>query len=190
VASFALIRDECAGDLHPSRQPPHPPLEFLTLHFCDCRTLVSECQGSNWGRDDACWNRILVQSPRSAGDGGIEEPAWNCCSRTRARHAERAGAGALYRHAAGPWGAARCSRRSAAVDAAGGACRWGRREMVELPISRGAAVKEPDAEPWATPLARANLTSARQGVYRSSVKQIPRWSKFRCDPHDGPLAWL
>lgn len=35
----------------------------------------------------------------------------------------------------------------------GWACRWGRRKLVELLISRGAPVDEPDAEPWATPKA-------------------------------------
>jgi ankyrin repeat protein len=34
----------------------------------------------------------------------------------------------------------------------GWACRWGRKEMVELLIARGASVTEPDAEPWASPL--------------------------------------
>jgi ankyrin repeat protein len=39
--------------------------------------------------------------------------------------------------------------------ALGWACRWGRREMVELLIGRGAPVHEPDAEAWAQPLAWA-----------------------------------
>ncbi len=34
----------------------------------------------------------------------------------------------------------------------GWACRWGRREVVDLMVTRGAPVNEPDAEPWATPL--------------------------------------
>ena len=38
----------------------------------------------------------------------------------------------------------------------GWACRWGRKELVELLIARGAPVQEPDAEPWATPLAWAS----------------------------------
>jgi ankyrin repeat protein len=33
----------------------------------------------------------------------------------------------------------------------GWACRWGRRNLVELLIERGAPVDEPDAEPWAAP---------------------------------------
>ena len=37
----------------------------------------------------------------------------------------------------------------------GWACRWGRKELVDLMIARGAPVIEPGAEPWATPLAWA-----------------------------------
>jgi Ankyrin repeats (3 copies) len=37
----------------------------------------------------------------------------------------------------------------------GWACRWDRKELVELLIARGAPVNEPDAEPWATPMAWA-----------------------------------
>jgi ankyrin repeat protein len=37
----------------------------------------------------------------------------------------------------------------------GWACRWGRRELVELLIRRGAPVREKDAEAWATPEAWA-----------------------------------
>ena len=38
----------------------------------------------------------------------------------------------------------------------GWACRWGRKELVEELLRRGAPVHESDAEPWATPLAWAN----------------------------------
>lgn len=37
----------------------------------------------------------------------------------------------------------------------GWACRWGRVELVKLLLERGADPKEPDAEPWATPIAWA-----------------------------------
>ncbi len=37
----------------------------------------------------------------------------------------------------------------------GWACRWGRVELVEALIARGAPVQEPDGEPWATPIAWA-----------------------------------
>ena len=39
--------------------------------------------------------------------------------------------------------------------ALGWACRWGRVELVKLLLARGADPIEPDAEPWATPLAWA-----------------------------------
>jgi hypothetical protein len=38
----------------------------------------------------------------------------------------------------------------------GWACRWGRVELVRLYLARGADPVEADAEPWATPLARAD----------------------------------
>jgi hypothetical protein len=37
----------------------------------------------------------------------------------------------------------------------GWACRWGRVELVRLLLARGADSIEPDAQPWATPLAWA-----------------------------------
>ena len=37
----------------------------------------------------------------------------------------------------------------------GWACRWGRKELVELLLARGASPNEPDAEPWDSPLAWA-----------------------------------
>jgi ankyrin repeat protein len=37
----------------------------------------------------------------------------------------------------------------------GWACRWGRKELVRLLLEHNAAVLEPDAEGWATPLAWA-----------------------------------
>lgn len=39
--------------------------------------------------------------------------------------------------------------------ALGWACRWGRLELANFLIARGAPVNEPDTEPWATPLAWA-----------------------------------
>lgn len=54
--------------------------------------------------------------------------------------------------------------------ALGWACRWGRKEMVETLLQRGAPAHEPDAEPWATPLAwarkmgRVELVSLLEGL--------------------------
>jgi ankyrin repeat protein len=39
--------------------------------------------------------------------------------------------------------------------ALGWACRWGRKEMVELLLSRGVPAHEMDAQPWASPAAWA-----------------------------------
>jgi ankyrin repeat protein len=44
----------------------------------------------------------------------------------------------------------------------GWACRWGRLEMAEVLIARGAPVEEPDAEPWATPIAWAKRMNHNQ----------------------------
>jgi len=44
----------------------------------------------------------------------------------------------------------------------GWACRWGRKELVELLIARGAPVKEPEAESWATPKAWAEKMHQRE----------------------------
>lgn len=43
----------------------------------------------------------------------------------------------------------------------GWACRWGREELVRLLLERGADAVEPEAEPWATPLAWAQKKSHR-----------------------------
>ena len=43
----------------------------------------------------------------------------------------------------------------------GRACRWGRLALVQLYLARGAAALEPDAEPWATPLAWATKSGHR-----------------------------
>jgi hypothetical protein len=44
----------------------------------------------------------------------------------------------------------------------GWACRWGRVELVKLYLERGADPVEPDAEPWATPLAWARKKGHRE----------------------------
>jgi ankyrin repeat protein len=48
----------------------------------------------------------------------------------------------------------------------GWACRWGRVELVTLLLARGADPIEPEAEPWATPLAWAE---ARQHAGIASI---------------------
>ena len=46
----------------------------------------------------------------------------------------------------------------------GWACRWGQKELVEELLLRGSPAHEPDAEPWATPLALAKKMGRREIV--------------------------
>jgi len=129
-----------------------------------------------WPRDDPRWNWILVQPPRSAGDDGVVEPYFTCMELLLARidpNVGRRGSTVLHFVAARGTLSESARVRFAAMlidhgarldlrddlllsTPLGWACRWGRKEMVELLLSRGASSAEPDAEPWATPLAWAN----------------------------------
>jgi ankyrin repeat protein len=129
-----------------------------------------------WPRDDPRWNWILVQPPRSAGDGGIEEPYFTCMDLLLAHGIDpnvgRRGATVLHFVAARDTLSEPARVRFAAMlldhrarldvrddllrsTPLGWACRWGRKAMVELLLARGAQAHEPDAEPWAAPLAWA-----------------------------------
>ena len=129
-----------------------------------------------WPRDDERWHWILMQPPRSCGDGGVEDPFFTCMELLLAHgidpNVARRGATVLHFTAARPTlsQSARVRFTTLLIDHGarldlrdellrstplGWACRWGRREMVELLLARGAAANEPDAEPWATPLAWA-----------------------------------
>jgi ankyrin repeat protein len=46
----------------------------------------------------------------------------------------------------------------------GWACRWGRLEMAEVLVARGALVQETDTDPWATPVAWAKRMDHSQIV--------------------------
>jgi ankyrin repeat protein len=129
-----------------------------------------------WAKDDPRWNWILIQPPRSAGDDGIEEPYFTCMELLLAHgidpNAGRRDATVLHFVAArGTLSeparvrfAAMLLEHGARLDIRdnllrstplGWACRWGRKEMVELLLARGASAEEADAEPWAAPLAWA-----------------------------------
>jgi ankyrin repeat protein len=129
-----------------------------------------------WPPDDARWNWILVQPPRSAGENGIETPYFTCMELLLAHRVDpnvgRRGATVLHFVAArGTLSetarvrfAAMLIDRGARLDVRddllrstplGWACRWGRMEMVKLLLARGADAEEADAERWATPLAWA-----------------------------------
>jgi ankyrin repeat protein len=130
-----------------------------------------------WARDDPRWNWLLVQPPRRAADEGVAEPHFICMALLLARGVDpnvRNGRDQTVLHfvaARDTLGeparvrfAAMLLDHGACLDLRddllrstplGWACRWGRKEMVELLLARGAPVEEPDAEPWAAPLAWA-----------------------------------
>ena len=70
------------------------------------------------------------------------------------------------------------------------ACRWGRSDLVQLYLSRGADVWEPDAEPWPTPLAGprrgiiASWLSCSIRVAQSDRLSTAALSCLRCSPRN------
>jgi len=129
-----------------------------------------------WEANDARWHWILIQPIRSVGDRADDRDFFTCMAALLERGIDpniaRRGETALH-YAAARANPAETQRvrfgsmlldHGARLDARdellqstplGWACRWGRKEMVELLIARGAPVDEPDAEAWATPLAWA-----------------------------------
>lgn len=132
----------------------------------------------NWRSDDPRWHWILIQPIRGTGtnhadheghfkslalllqngiDANIARFGQTALHFTAARHGELSDterarfAAMLLDHGA------RLDLRDELLKSTplGWACRWGRKELVELLIARGAPVDEPDAEPWATPMAWA-----------------------------------
>jgi ankyrin repeat protein len=127
-------------------------------------------------KDDASWNWILIQPVRGA-DAGDNEGSFGCMA-VLLRHGvnpnvARYGQTVLHFTAArhsGLSGPDRARFAAMLIDAGarldlrddllkstplGWACRYGRKELVELLISRGAPVDEPNGEPWAQPKAWA-----------------------------------
>jgi ankyrin repeat protein len=136
-----------------------------------------------WPADDPRWNWYLIQPVRSLGDERGALPPVTAdhllrCLELLMRHGvdpnvSRMGQTALHftaaRHGV-PDEADRVRFAAMLIDYGarldprddllkstplGWACRWGRAELVELFIARGAPVNESGAEPWATPLAWA-----------------------------------
>lgn len=130
-----------------------------------------------WPPDDPRWHWILMQPPRSSGDDGVEVPYFTCMklllsrgidANVRNRHEQTvlhfvAARETLSRPARVRFAAmlldygARLDVRDHLLQSTplGWACRWGRKEMVELLLARGATAEEAGAEPWAAPLAWA-----------------------------------
>jgi ankyrin repeat protein len=132
----------------------------------------------NWQSDDPRWHWILIQPIRGVGTSHADHEGHFRCmavllqhgieanvSRfgqtalhfTAARHGELSGAERARFAAMLLDHGARLDLRDELLKSTplGWACRWGRKELVELLIARGAPVNEPDAEPWATPRAWA-----------------------------------
>ena len=137
----------------------------------------------DWPANDSRWNWYLIQPARSLGDDRGALPPVTAddllrCLELLMRHGidpnvSRMGQTALHftaaRHGVPEEGdrvrfAAMLIDHGARLDLRddllkstplGWACRWGRAELVELLIARGAPVNESGAEPWATPLAWA-----------------------------------
>jgi hypothetical protein len=59
--------------------------------------------------------------------------------------------------------------------ALGWACRWGKTELVRLYLKRGTDAVEPDAEPWATPLAWATKRGHHEIVQRKRQDLPSSW---------------
>jgi ankyrin repeat protein len=132
----------------------------------------------NWPSDDPKWHWILIQPIRGLGTNYSDHEGHFRCMAVLLRHGinanvSRFGQTALHFAAArhGALSGAERTRFAALLldhgarldlrddllksTPLGWACRWGRKELVELLIARGAPVNEPDAEPWATPKAWA-----------------------------------
>ena len=132
----------------------------------------------NWNRDDRRWHWILIQPIRGVGtnypdpeghfqcmalllqhgiDASISRFGQTALHFTAARHSDLSGAErARFAGMLLDYGA-RLDLRDDLLKSTplGWACRWGRKELIELLIARGAPVNELDAEPWASPRAWA-----------------------------------
>jgi ankyrin repeat protein len=149
-----------------------------------CPRIVELCLPHlNWPPQNRRWHWILIQPIRGVGDysGALPAPTTGGllrCQELLLQHGvdpniARMGQTVLH-FAAARGGISNASDRvpfvamlldyGARLDlrddllestALGWACRWGREELVDLLIARGAPVNEPEAESWATPLAWA-----------------------------------
>jgi hypothetical protein len=148
----------------------------------------------NWPSDDPKWHWILIQPIRGVGTNYSDHEGHFRCMAVLLRrgidaNVSRFGQTALHfaaaRHGAlsgaerGRFAAllldhgARLDLRDDLLKSTplGWACRWGRKELVELLIARGAPVNEPDAEPWATP--RAWAEKMEQGSVPAVLREHP-----------------
>lgn len=131
----------------------------------------------NWPAGDPRWHWILIQPFRGVDPDARDHEGFFTCleillPRVNVNLVRRMGATVLHFAAARPGPteaertrfAAMLLNHGARLDLRddllqstplGWACRWGRQELVEFLIARGAPGNEPDAEAWAQPLAWA-----------------------------------
>jgi ankyrin repeat protein len=131
----------------------------------------------SWPSDDARWHWTLIQPIRGAGSDTTDNEGYYRSMAALLKHGvdpnvQRYGQTALHFAAAHHGRGEETRARFAAMlldhgarldlrddllksTPLGWACRWGRRNLVELLIDRGAPIDEPDAESWATPRAWA-----------------------------------
>jgi ankyrin repeat protein len=149
----------------------------------------------DWPRDDPRWHWILIQPIRGVGTNHPDHEGHFKCMElllrhgidpniarfgqtplhfTAARHGELSGAERARFAAMLLDHGARLDLRDELLKSTplGWACRWGRKELVELLIARGAPVNELDAEPWATPTAWAE--KMQQDAVLAVLKQYGR----------------
>jgi len=145
-----------------------------------------------WPGDDPRWNWVLIQPPRSAGAESAGEPYF-ACMRLLLAHGVDPNVSARFGQTPLHFIAARHTLTETVrvrfagmlLDAGarfdvrdellrstplGWACRWGREDMVELLLARGAPVEEAGADGWATPLAWARKMNHQRIVARLSRK--------------------
>jgi len=153
----------------------------LTWSACDhgCPEIVEAALANlHWEAQDPRWHWIIIQPIRGAGGDSAENDGHFRSMAMLLRHGvdpnvSRFGQTALHFAAARHSGisgedrarfvamlldhGARLDLRDdlLASTPLGWACRWGRRELVELLLQRGAPAHEVDAEFWATPVAWA-----------------------------------
>ena len=148
----------------------------------------------NWPSDNPKWHWILIQPIRGVGTNYSDHEGHFRCMAVLLRHGidanvSRFGQTALHFAAArqGALSGAERARFAALLldhearldlrddllksTPLGWACCWGRKELVELLIARGAPVNEPDAEPWATP--RAWAEKMEQGSVLAVLREHP-----------------
>ncbi len=131
----------------------------------------------HWPAGDPRWHWILIQPIRGVDPDGRDHEGFFAClqillPRVDVNLVRRMGATGLHFAAArpGPTEPERVRFAAMLLDHGvrldlrddllqstplGWACRWGRKELVELLIAHGAPVNEPNAEAWAQPLAWA-----------------------------------